>query len=223
LKQRAFTLAEVLITLGIIGIVAAMTIPTLMENVQDYQLKQAWKKEFSVLQQATVSYLQDNATFKNTYASFWHDYLKSDYVNYLRTIKVCSGDPNPETTYGYCWSTAGTTKYLNGSVVASNSLPLGNGSAGVVLQDGAYIIFAYQDNTCASINVTPPGNEGLANICGWIAVDVNGAKNPNVVGKDIFAVWVLENKIIPFGTMNYASTCSTSDTGLGCSAQYLTQ
>ena len=32
-KQNAFTLAEVLITLGIIGVVAAMTIPTLMQNI----------------------------------------------------------------------------------------------------------------------------------------------------------------------------------------------
>ena len=44
LVRLAFTLAEVLITLGIIGIVAEMTIPTLMNNVQDQAFKAAWKK-----------------------------------------------------------------------------------------------------------------------------------------------------------------------------------
>ena len=41
IKKNAFTLAEVLITLGIIGIVAAITIPTLINNVQDAQYKTA--------------------------------------------------------------------------------------------------------------------------------------------------------------------------------------
>ena len=42
--KRAFTLSEVLITLMIIGVVAAMTIPTLMQTFQDYFYKIAYKK-----------------------------------------------------------------------------------------------------------------------------------------------------------------------------------
>ena len=57
---KAFTLAEVLITLGIIGIVAAITIPTLMNNTQNYQFKQAWKKEYSVVSQAVQMLKNDN-------------------------------------------------------------------------------------------------------------------------------------------------------------------
>ena len=48
-NEKAFTLAEVLITLGIIGIVAEMTIPILMQNVQDAQFKAAMKKTFQYL------------------------------------------------------------------------------------------------------------------------------------------------------------------------------
>lgn len=43
-RKNAFTLAEVLITLGIIGVVAAMTIPTLMNKTNDAELKSAYKK-----------------------------------------------------------------------------------------------------------------------------------------------------------------------------------
>ena len=53
-KFNAFTLAEVLITLGIIGVVAAMTMPTLMNSTNGAQYKTAYKKALSVLSQAVV-------------------------------------------------------------------------------------------------------------------------------------------------------------------------
>ena len=53
-KFKGFTLAEVLITLGIIGVVAAMTMPTLINSTQGAQYKTAYKKALSVLSQAIV-------------------------------------------------------------------------------------------------------------------------------------------------------------------------
>ena len=53
-KMNAFTLAEVLITLGIIGVVAAMTMPTLMNSTQGAQYKAAYKKALSALSQAVT-------------------------------------------------------------------------------------------------------------------------------------------------------------------------
>ena len=47
--RGGFTLAEVLITLGIIGVVAAMTMPTLMNSTQGAQYKAAYKKALSAL------------------------------------------------------------------------------------------------------------------------------------------------------------------------------
>ncbi len=52
--NNAFTLAEVLITLAIIGVVAAMTMPTLINNTNGAQFKTAYKKALSVLSQAVV-------------------------------------------------------------------------------------------------------------------------------------------------------------------------
>ncbi|MBE7710141.1 MAG: type II secretion system protein [Cyanobacteria bacterium SIG32] len=54
MKKQGFTLAEVLITLGIIGVVAAMTIPTLISNTNGAQFKTAYKKALSTLNQAVL-------------------------------------------------------------------------------------------------------------------------------------------------------------------------
>ena len=56
----AFTLAEVLITLGIIGVVAAMTLPSLINNTEKQERREALKKAYSVLQQALLMYQKDN-------------------------------------------------------------------------------------------------------------------------------------------------------------------
>ena len=53
-KNSGFTLAEVLITLGIIGVVAAMTMPTLINSTQGAQYKAAYKKALSALSQAVT-------------------------------------------------------------------------------------------------------------------------------------------------------------------------
>ena len=53
-KRFGFTLAEVLITLGIIGVVAAMTIPTLVSNTNGAQFKTGYKKALSSLNQAAL-------------------------------------------------------------------------------------------------------------------------------------------------------------------------
>ena len=52
LKKAAFTLAEVLITLGIIGVVAAMTLPSLIQNYHEKQRVTQLKKAYSVMQNA---------------------------------------------------------------------------------------------------------------------------------------------------------------------------
>lgn len=46
-----FTLAEILITLGIIGVVAAMTIPALMENIRDVRYRSQFFKSYALIQQ----------------------------------------------------------------------------------------------------------------------------------------------------------------------------
>lgn len=54
LSKSAFTLAEVLITLGIIGVVAALTMPSLVADKRAKELETALKKNASIIQQAVL-------------------------------------------------------------------------------------------------------------------------------------------------------------------------
>ena len=68
-KRFGFTLAEVLITLGIIGVVAAMTMPTLMNSTQGAQYKAAYKKALSAISQGvTLNVALDGGSFADTTA-----------------------------------------------------------------------------------------------------------------------------------------------------------
>lgn len=59
-KKSGFTLAEVLVTLMIIGVIAAMTIPSLMQSTSQQEYKAAFKKAVSMLNQAvTLTYALD--------------------------------------------------------------------------------------------------------------------------------------------------------------------
>ena len=62
-KRAAFTLAEVLITLAIIGVVAAMTIPTLIANYQKKVLKTQFMKKYAEISQAVL--LAKSETYGN--------------------------------------------------------------------------------------------------------------------------------------------------------------
>ena len=71
-KILAFTLAEVLITLGIIGIVAAMTIPTLMSKIQEKRYTTQYKKIFSELNQ-TMKMLENDESSPITMCKSFDD------------------------------------------------------------------------------------------------------------------------------------------------------
>lgn len=224
LKQvhSGFTLAEVLITLGIIGIVAAMTIPTLIKNTLDMQYKSAWKKEYSTLEQASKLFLQDNTSYLGV----------TDYANalqpYLRVTQYCTQG----STQG-CWLPSNSNYYLKqawGNTIAG----IPNNSPGKDLGGGLSLILA-DGTTISTAAVWPTCNHyASANVCGWILVDVNGFKAPNTVGRDVYGVWVLPDRITPIGSSTVNSTfyepmlCGNGDgtggdSGYGCSAAYLTQ
>ncbi|MBQ8460051.1 type II secretion system protein [bacterium] len=88
-KTCAFTLAEVLITLGVIGVVAAMTIPTLMANVKGKEYATKFKKEISVLNQMVrMNKSQYDWDFANTRA------ISDNYP--------CTASDNPEASTSIC-------------------------------------------------------------------------------------------------------------------------
>ena len=62
--KNGFTLAEVLITLVIVGVVAALTIPTLVNKTQNNQLAAAYKKTYGTLASATRMIISEEGTPK---------------------------------------------------------------------------------------------------------------------------------------------------------------
>ncbi len=96
---RGFTLAEVLITLGIIGVVAALTMPALIQNYKKYVHSVKLKKFYSTMQQSIQLYNVYNDTLTENWSwwfpvqnvdyieNFWNTYLASNFKNILKTEK----------------------------------------------------------------------------------------------------------------------------------------
>lgn len=152
-----FTLAEVLITLGIIGIVAAMTIPTLINNAQDQQWKTAYKKAYSDLNQAVLSAKSNNefVYMDGSNPSFVKNNFDTIY-SYFKTTKYC----NNSVAEG-CWIDTCST--------VGDCAPPGDGSS-----------WAFIDNSGRFWN----HYRSTGNLYLRIVVDTNGAKGPNSYGRD---------------------------------------
>ena len=229
-RKHAFTLAEILITLTVIGVVAALTIPTLLQNTNQAELKTALKRDFADLSQATNMIKNDaGGTLVNAFRNgagdtYDSENLKNAFKSKLSYIKEC----NSTSTYGGggtgtsaegCWHLAYQRWYLNGSPSPSNSM-----LPGLILSNGILVAFSLEKSSC----LEPAGNYTR---CGNISFDVNGFKKPNTLGKDIFQVSLTENGLIPMGAQGYydpSSDCNLSNTmgtntGLGCAALYLYQ
>lgn len=88
--KNAFTLAEVLVTVGIIGVVAAMTVPNLMENYQRQSYITQLRKAYSELSQAAETAMADNRTQRLDEARSIRDgsFLKT----YFKTTQTCDAD-----------------------------------------------------------------------------------------------------------------------------------
>jgi len=111
-----------------------------------------------------------------------------------------------------------SSKLLDGS---NAGYPYRENTAGLILSNGASII-VYLDSANCTLT------RGIyTNQCGWVTVDVNGFKPPNMWGKDTYNFMFYSNTIRPFATkeeigMNSMGVdCSTN--GWGCAATYMSQ
>jgi type II secretory pathway pseudopilin PulG len=215
-KLTAFTLAEVLITLLVIGVVASLVIPNIIQDTQDAELKAAWKKAYSEIAQATAKIMLDNGgTMKGLFTS--DNGVKNVYKNYFSYTKDCNENISP----GNCWHLANTYYYLYG-----DPYPSSDNKPAIITSSGMFYAFQYRSSTCSD----PINTTGYYR-CAEASVDVNGFKGPNTIGKDIFSVHILETRILPKGIPNdfaWYRDCivgvkSGSNLGGGCSAKYLYQ
>ena len=214
IKLFAFTLAEVLITMGIIGIIAEMTIPTLMQNAEITSDRAAFKKAYSVFDQATRQIVNDYGGNISSVITTYDESLMYLYTPYFAIQKIC-----PESSAnGVCWHNDGDWKRLDNTDFSRADDGVENGlksydPAGFILNDGM-LVRVYSHRACSIY---------LPDDCGYFFIDVNGFKPPNRVGRDIFGIHVKTNRIVAFGARDsgYADDCNTSDNGMSCAGQVL--
>ena len=197
LKAAAFTLAEVLITLGIIGVVAAMTLPSLVQNYKEKQTVVALKKFYSTMSQAFNSAKsegiepEDWATEK-TADGYGADEFMSHIKPYLKILKDCNHDKEG------CLLTSKKYKTLS-NTEGDNIARTENGHTRFILSDGSLVTFFLNSKDCKYQTTTAGNTLQLQNICGGLHVDINGNRGPNTYGKDFFLFYITKYGIIPAG------------------------
>lgn len=179
LKKAAFTLAEVLITLGIIGVVAAMTMPSLIQNYQEKATVTKLKKCYSLVSQAYVSILNDEGGSDTLQAGDDLEMMEK-FGKYLKYQKTCGRNKGcfPNVTYKSVTGN-GYSKWEDDTTDRSRA----------ILTDGTLIMFN------KSAMWRGEGNYLYAQIY----VDINGFKGPNQLGRDFFYFYINPEKIVPAG------------------------
>ena len=182
--KKAFTLAEVLITLGVIGIVAALTIPTLISNYQEKQtvirVKEAYTLLNSAVQMAVVEHGPVNTWLTGSitddgdlsYETF-SPMLFEKIIPHLKIVFKCT-DILECRRHAYTYS----------NLIGTSAMWIMNYN-GAKLSNGTYIQIQ-STGSCTS-------QFEIQNACGTIRIDVNGPNPPNQRGKDIF-LFAINNK-----------------------------
>jgi len=200
----AFTLAEVLITLGIIGVVAAMTIPTLISSHQKKVIEARLKEDYSIMQQVIrfteyddVSLdlsIPDNLDGMKT----WFNTFMQPHLKYSTVCFDKAG----------CWHSKNPTRTLKKGIANWNRTGIGVGSGIITIRllNGSNIcIDGYSKADMKRYFGVNTNSTSLA-----MYVDANGDSPPNVIGKDIFIFAWTENGLVPAGIHESVETVSTN-------------
>ncbi len=196
--KPGFTLAEVLITVGIIGVVAALTMPVLVGNYQKKQTVTKLKRAFSVLSQAVLMSELDNGS-----TEFWNYNLeaKEFYDIYLKKYLITTEDVQFSEIRKVV-----TYRYLN-NVEAEGAIG-NNNSYAIKLNDGTFVII---DGWFDAIE----GNHRN------IIFDINGLAKPNKIGRDVFYFRLYKKK----GLIGYDESgdqgCERNASGYSCSQKIM--
>lgn len=208
--KKAFTLAETLITLGIIGIVAAITIPGLINTYRDKATVNQLKKTYSILSQAHKMAIAENGE-----ADSWDIGDRGEsgdsslklyqmYKPYLKISEDC-GKSSGCFKNGYRAMYKGTVPWQPSSWSTY---------ARTTLLDGTSLAFYSAGSGCKSV-------------CGSVYVDINGRGSKNQAGIDYFKFLIYKDKIEPISPKQTYEKCAYKDTsnlnGVACTKWVLTK
>ena len=189
---RAFTLSEVLITLGVIGIVAAMGIPALVNNYQKREYVSRFKKVYSQLNEVLVGMANDGGCIGDLACTgFMHhgqNYLGDEISKRFKIYKNCG----PAKQKG-CWPTSVNLNY-DGSGATANLDDYADYK--IITADGFSIMINVYGDDCKQKWWTNSRTKHMQKYCGYVFIDVNGLKKPNYLGRDIFRVAITNNPTV---------------------------
>ncbi len=204
--KKGFTLAEVLITLGIIGVVAAITIPGLMTTHKKHVTGAKLKKAVSTINQAIKLSENENGELETWDKSLpKEEFVKKYFSPYMKIMKICT----VQDTCGY--GTGNAWSYLNGTQGANYNSPFNNGRTPFIGMDGILYAFGFSPQSLST------DNDKI------IIIDINGSEKPNKFGQDVF--FLIRNEeadsVTPYGANKGAvikTDCSPKGTGMYCAA-----
>lgn len=193
--RRAFTLAEVVITLGIIGVVSAMTIPALITDMTNREMEARFNRTYSQLNQIAKAYAaESDMTIPVAVRSGVS--MKDIFSSHLKGMSVSSTDMwNSTEEDGKTPSIAIYNKYKN--------------FTGGTVKQICDISGAYADlsGVLYMWNDSPADGENGPIIC----VDLNGNARPNIIGIDYFLfIPTVDGMVIPMGMEHSNNTTGTS-------------
>lgn len=197
MKKTGFTLAEVLISLSIVGVIAAITLPSLHLSVEKQKVGPALMKAVNTLEVAnTVALQMENAVdLTDIYTGNGIGYLDGILVNYTKLVEVRPASGNDTGTYATkdgieIWETI-------------SSEPSG---------EGTKQIKTFKGN---------PGSKLTGNFF-KVHVDTNGKdRTPNIEGKDQFTLYVdTSGTVVPYGSKIGKDVSYQTDYESGWAAWY---
>ncbi len=210
MKKNGFTLSEVLIALVIIGVIAAITIPSIMLSTEKKEFVVRLNKAYSMLNQGLLKIAKNNGypigdyTFLKEDMKLLEEFEKvSNVIKKCDNIRDCYGD-NEFIKYTFLNGTPADDAFANGSTI--------------ITMDGMSFTFPY-GTTFANFGIS---EEDYYNNINVIIVDVNTSiKKPNKGGIDTFLFYLIDGKgIIPAGSHSFAE-CNRNNLGGSCTAKVL--
>ncbi len=189
-----FTLAEVLITLGIIGVVAALTLPALVAKYKHKALETAFKKVYSELLQATQEVPIEFSYCDNNNSSEINDFIESKYNAAMNKNAVFFFVYNNDNIFTY-------NKLKASGAIHFNPLTFGTNKY-ILTSSGAVVALGTHDSAANAV---------------LIGVDTNGPrKGPNAFGHDLFFFYIGSRtncRITPFSSQ--VRSCTEDETDCG--------
>lgn len=218
-KTIAFTLAETLIVMGVIGIVATLTIPSLTNSTNNKDVVAKVRKAHSNLEDAFGRMIAQYGEMTEWSETLSTNSFGNRMVSSMKLTKNCKA-----TATGNCFA-ASTNIYSSAGTSAAN-VHTNTSVYKAILASGMSVAFLVDNVSCqkdvTTNNTMAPSD--LKQVCGVALVDIDSTKGKHKHGTDLFEFYLTRHGFYPVGfdgdtTMKYAENCTKVGSNVTADAQ----